>query len=686
MNAIIWKELRQHRGWVAIGWLFVGLLTYLAAPKDLNDFFDAGNYSPAVPMVGLGAAALALALGFAQSFWDYGDRQSDYLRHRAVSEQDIWIGKVAAGAILFAAAVGPPLLVLTFYLARVGPHSLPTRPIQVVPVALMASLCFFFQPAMMLSVRRPAAWLGTRFFPLVAVAIPCGVFAFVAGNTLTAAVVWLACVAVLAAAVGLIRRPSVVNASLIAGAVVAVGLFAMAAVIAVGSRVSPEQPYTYGVDQSNRPWAVQLDYERTGRPGSRRTHYRSAVLLRDRPAESSPVEPPEDLAINSTTRAAAMPAADDHDPGRVRYFGVASLQALYYDRAGYLLLYNDLPSPHLEAYVGRDGFYPQPPPPQARFSRSPSLHNVLDRRGVALLSDRDGIYQMDLAARTVRKLLDGPIGGVYPLEFFGPATPHYVIDRGGQWSRYQIVSDDAEAPEDDADVFGVQPELQVIRLGDLPPPPLAPGEKRNISMAGTPDGQLTIFMTPSGGTRRLISYDPAAGGWQTRVVSDPPSLSRQSGFDLMAATLFPPVLTAAAATASFLYEYRQYGQAPAMSPEARREVITYGSGVLVILLVGCVAVIALKGRYRLTWRQAAGWLLSTLPLGLAAPLAMVAIYTRPVLEDCPSCRRPRRINSKHCEHCGAAWPEPEREGVELFEHARPSRPSPPREQYATSDL
>ena len=687
MNAIIWKELRQHRAWVVVGWLVIGLCTYLAAPKNLHSFYSAAFHSQAVPMVGLAAAILAMVLGFVQSYWDYGDRQSDYLRHRAVSEQSIWIGKVLAAALLFAAAVALPLLALTVYLARVGPLTLPTRPIQVVPVIMIATLAFFFQPAMMQSIRRPAAWLGTRFFPLIPIAIICFVFAFLAGNTLTSVVAWLICITLLTIATSFHCVPRVLNGALILASITTVSLLGAGVVTWSDSAASPDRPLLYGVDETNRPWAVQFDYASSERTDNLGRHYRSAVMLQER-SPRLPAAAPNDLAFNPAVWPTGVPTSDARDPGRVQYFTTVTVHTLYYDHSGYLIIYwRDLPQQFV-GYIGRDGFYPQVPPAQARFPHQPNFLGIDARSGIAVLSDRDGIYQLNMSERIIRKLIDGPIEQVYALQFSNLQRHHYIIKQGARWVRYELDAENPELHSGEADGSRGLRQLQLSRnedlaplritlTGDFPPPPLTPSESKSASMASTLDGQLTLFAMPSNGLRKLTTYNPSSGVWQTREVADAAAPAGQQTSNIWAGTMFPPVLCIGGASIVALHELHQHGQIQPFSPHARREFIAFAFGLLGGVLISCFTVVCLKARYQLTARQLMFWLLSTLLLGFAAPLSMIAIYSRPALEDCPLCRRRRRVELECCEHCGGLWPEPTAEGIELLETVQRRRPTSP---------
>ena len=53
-----------------------------------------------------------------------------------------------------------------------------------------------------------------------------------------------------------------------------------------------------------------------------------------------------------------------------------------------------------------------------------------------------------------------------------------------------------------------------------------------------------------------------------------------------------------------------------------------------------------------------------LTCGFPAFIAFLSVHDWPAREPCPNCRRPRVVNRDQCEHCGAAFPPPERTGIE----------------------
>lgn len=60
---------------------------------------------------------------------------------------------------------------------------------------------------------------------------------------------------------------------------------------------------------------------------------------------------------------------------------------------------------------------------------------------------------------------------------------------------------------------------------------------------------------------------------------------------------------------------------------------------------------------------------SLILLGVATPIAVLAIYTRPSFARCTRCEKQRRIDLRQCEHCGRAWERHTPTGIEIFDEA-----------------
>jgi hypothetical protein len=61
------------------------------------------------------------------------------------------------------------------------------------------------------------------------------------------------------------------------------------------------------------------------------------------------------------------------------------------------------------------------------------------------------------------------------------------------------------------------------------------------------------------------------------------------------------------------------------------------------------------------------WVLFHLIFGLPGLVAFFSAQEWPAQEPCAQCKKPRPVNRDHCEHCGADFAPPARNGTEIFE-------------------
>ena len=65
--------------------------------------------------------------------------------------------------------------------------------------------------------------------------------------------------------------------------------------------------------------------------------------------------------------------------------------------------------------------------------------------------------------------------------------------------------------------------------------------------------------------------------------------------------------------------------------------------------------------------SAAGRSIQRSALTAGAVLALLTLYDWPARETCAGCGRKRVVDREECEHCGAAFPPPEKTGAEIFD-------------------
>jgi len=72
-------------------------------------------------------------------------------------------------------------------------------------------------------------------------------------------------------------------------------------------------------------------------------------------------------------------------------------------------------------------------------------------------------------------------------------------------------------------------------------------------------------------------------------------------------------------------------------------------------------------RYSLTLQAQLGWAVFHLLCGIPGLLAFLSVQEWPARESCPNCKKLRVVDREHCEHCGADFAPPEKNGTEIFE-------------------
>ena len=93
---------------------------------------------------------------------------------------------------------------------------------------------------------------------------------------------------------------------------------------------------------------------------------------------------------------------------------------------------------------------------------------------------------------------------------------------------------------------------------------------------------------------------------------------------------------------------------------------TWLSLLVVIVLGGLVAVAAYRRQRRFGLPHAAAWAAFVFVLGVPGWIAYRFHRTWPVREECPTCHQPAPRDRKACTECGADFPPPPLQGIEVF--------------------
>ena len=72
-------------------------------------------------------------------------------------------------------------------------------------------------------------------------------------------------------------------------------------------------------------------------------------------------------------------------------------------------------------------------------------------------------------------------------------------------------------------------------------------------------------------------------------------------------------------------------------------------------------------RYSLSLPALLGWAAFHLVFGISGLLTFLSVQEWPARESCPNCKKLRTVDREKCEHCGAGFAPPEKNGTEIFE-------------------
>ena len=89
----------------------------------------------------------------------------------------------------------------------------------------------------------------------------------------------------------------------------------------------------------------------------------------------------------------------------------------------------------------------------------------------------------------------------------------------------------------------------------------------------------------------------------------------------------------------------------------------HSSGAVVCAAAGW----CLGRRYHFAVGGQLKWALFHLLFGLPGLLGFLCVQEWPTREACPNCKKPRLVDREKCEHCGAGFAPPPKNGTEIFE-------------------
>lgn len=678
--ALYRHEFRKLIRWAPLGLLLVGTLCWLVMPVDVYQAHQIE--APLALFVGIGALVIAMALALLQSFPELRQDARGFLLHRPASPRSIYIAKLLASFTVFSVSVVPPLLCVGVHLEWLGMERMPADWVQVLPSVISAFLVFFaIYPATIWTVHRDAKWIGTKSIPMFAGAAvafsACGFLSTVQSMATLAAYglfLLLSYAIVTRAALHTYchqvflppaSSPESMSSTRAIGLVIGAIFFVSVASVAIFSFFQPQRRFT-----DYRTFQLELsttgDLWETEASWTNVTTGSNVATLSGRriPSdgdEGGPLRPiPEDWeeALDTVLFGDSNP---ESWIAKFQYYGVILNQppnltmqkSVFYDRLGLFYVYDDAAVNTSFACITPQGVYNAWEVPGGRFTDAWMIQNVAPTDSAGgpemLIADHDGVYHVRLASKQIQKIIDAPIQLIGYAEAEEGKMDQIWIANDGDLNRYRVA---INPPSND---IRCQPDgrwkIEAMQANSMP------------RVAEADDGTIALMVRQRwdylAAKFQLLEPDGAlrAQG-ETRVHRSSNIVHQEHE-----AILLPPAFLGGA----LIIEQAAKSSSWIMSRTFAVVFVAHALAALLISLwLGHVSGMALPKR--------AGWALGAAFGGVGVPLAMASIYRKPIVEPCPDCGSPRRVDLPRCPGCDASWEPPEHAGNEIFESAMGSAP------------
>lgn len=694
MTTIFRKELKDILRWIPLGIIVIGFLCWQNVPRYIHDCYYVS--STIANGIIIGSSLFALALGLLQSLFDLRTDSRAFLLHRPIDVRNIFRGKVAAGFVAHTIAWTIPLSITAMYLESVGPEKLPVSWSNVLLAAVYAVVSFLFHPAAMWMSCREARWVGTKCLPLALPLIAC--LAAVGFRELPDWLTLLLSVTTgLAAALIIVAAarhafshqtflPAPVSAESSSwwnsiGLAVASGMVATTTILFVVSlfiyrdHTLPTKARRLTAAASGQLWEIQETWK-SPRTWEHEPIHRAGRLLTGEQVSEAFVDLDEGWKEETlVTLDLAFTPRHSILLGEYEYLSsTASKQSggaqSLFTRNGRIHLYGDYQA--WEGTVTPQGIFEPNETPQGAFRNLRALDHYQGAQGYRatiggqrLLADDDGIYQLDIDAGQLRKLSDlASISTTITLPTDN--SPAAVLWARGDTSVHRFsmrpMTEDQTLPSIDSEIVKATHRYPLSNVEITPN-----GEWRIDWVSRPKKTSLLVASNDANGTVCVASPNTAFGTWQYRFgmadgslgeIGDVPDIETAvPGNDLEAYFVPPGLLVGFAIVMSFAE--------PAAYQAMGADNLSWILIALHALLGGAEAFLLARSRVQ-SKSSLVTWLILGLLFSASAWLAVIAIYPRQIFESCTGCQRRRRVDMDRCEHCGADWDAPDRDGIELI--------------------
>lgn len=689
LRAMVWKEAKENAKWAGLGLLGV----VIAAAYAISHIHGPGNvyvafadiWTAIETTLTFAAPTLGLLLGLIQIVPEQRRDLWAFLIHRPASRSTIFCGKAMTGIRLLFLATLVPLLVFVIWMQVPGnfPAPFDWHLALASILAILSGLVFYF--AGMLTALRPARWFGSRALP-IPTALLCA-FLIAEAPTFTAAfVIGLLFLTVVASATwgsfltagAYDRQPRAAKFGL--GVTISVGLLiVIVTAAAILTSLFPE-------NSVERTW-TRYEITNTGRVLSVTTHSNSDEIeakdlagqpvtlparaisansflmpqsLQSEPRNSQVLEILKNEGYNSPSRyILLLGTTGPLDSGTIWYYLVRTHQIVAYSLRNY----------HRIGFLGPHGFV-SGDTPQANIGFPESLmmtENAASFGWRSFLVFPHAVYLLHPEAQTVTRVMatdpNNPIRGIIDDSagyFPGGMPPGGPLNAG--FTRLFVSTDHF--------ISVLSPKGNI--LFTLPKRHDA-GGYADVYVRMTHDAKRFFFQYSPPYRSKAPSYleEVTASGKIVNTETLPalperPAQPTPRGFALYG-LLTPPFLTGALNAIGYLSRAVPDNSLwYAMTHEPEFWILACLCSVIAGLLSSILAwqiarrcVFSRDGQW--AWTIGAFW------LGLPGVLLLLSLRDWPAREACPNCGRLRVVDRDRCEHCGAGFPPPARDGTEIFD-------------------
>jgi hypothetical protein len=702
LKVLFWKECRENARWAVLALLalLLGLayawfhLVQQQSGPTLGQIWSGENLVLTIttPLIGL-------ALGLLQVLPELRRDQWAFLVHRPASRTTLFFGKALAGVCLYLLATTLPLLILAAWAAQPShvPAPFDFRFTLAGWAAILSGLPFYF--AGLLVALRPARWYGSRALPLLtALLVP-----LAAAQSLEFLPVVLCCLLVTTIllcaawggfltggqykeqtkparfALGLALYPAVLGVGL--GAMVLVSMSYYSAAGGFGAMGSSSDDRK--IDAQGR--ILERKERRDGKG-------HATITVTD--LAGRPVDPD---VWQSLTRQHGLfdlaylsgAPADDYyrysDPDRyvqnmTTMTGPLHQTYWYYEMAARQIVGYSVTSgvPSVIGFLGPNGFKHNQKE-AGRFEAARPEMEMSFGASLDLLRSPHTLYWYSTGSPATGVVQTARSQG----DRIGKAVIGLTDNWGDTHAVLEVIADG---------------RITVYRHKGVPPNPLqksfttplafkaaAPNAPPGVWIATTPDGSRLFFWYQSSTFQPNHIVTLAADGrvLKTETLTPPvtkPAVAAPLPFPRGLLGLFMPPIGMGAMSL-----YVTVGHALKFS-DPEQWWTSWNNGRLLSLfllfsalggLVAAVPAWLISRRLGDGRRGQIAWALGVFLLGGYGVLLLLALRAWPARVPCPHCGRERAVDNEMCEHCGAAFARPRRDGTEIFDaEGREMEPTP----------